>query len=163
MNISKRVSLLLAAFLAVSSLASCGDTSDQGGETTPSGDTTSAEVKEEYTFSRAYDGQEIRVLNCDDIFSMHARVDTQETTGDALNDAQYNAVRKLESLMGITWTETNVHLQNELPEMTTQLILSGDDEYEIIYQSNSQNYYQFADQGYFYNLLDYTEAQLDKD
>lgn len=163
MNISKRVSLLLAAFLAVSSLASCGDTSDQGGETTPSGDTTSAEVKEEYTFSKAYDGQEIRVLNCDDIFSMHARVDTQETTGDALNDAQYNAVRKLESLMGITWTETNVHLQNELPEMTTQLILSGDDEYEIIYQSNSQNYYQFADQGYFYNLLDYTEAQLDKD
>ena len=77
MNISKRVSLLLAAFLAVSSLASCGDTSDQGGETTPSGDTTSAEVKEEYTFSRAYDGQEIRVLNCDDIFSMHARVDTR--------------------------------------------------------------------------------------
>ena len=97
MNINKRVSLLLAAFLAVSSLASCGDTSDQGGETTPSGDTTSAEVKEEYTFSKAYDGQEIRVLNCDDIFSMHARVDTQETTGDALNDAQYNAVRKLES------------------------------------------------------------------
>ena len=57
MNINKRVSLLLAAFLAVSSLASCGDTSDQGGETTPSGDTTSAEGKEEYTFSKATTGR----------------------------------------------------------------------------------------------------------
>ena len=159
---NKRVSLFLAALLAVSALFSCGDTATQGGETTTQDGETTAEVKPEYTFSKDYDGQEIRVLNCADIFSMHARIDTQETNGESLNDAQYNAVRKLEDNMGIKWVETNVHLQNELPQMTSQLILSGDDEYEIIYQSNSEHYYEFASQGYFYNLLDYSEAQLDK-
>lgn len=163
MNISKRVSLLLAAFLAVSSLASCGDTSDHGGETTPSGDTTSAEVKEEYTFSRAYDGQEIRVLNIDDCYSMHARIDTQETNGDALNDTQYNAVRKLEDTMGIKWVETNMEVLDETPAAVRQMITAGDDLYEIVYQSYSTNYYTFSSEGYYYNLLDYSEAQLDKE
>ena len=162
MNISKRVSLLLAAFLAVSSLASCGDTSEQGGETTPSGDTTSAEVKEEYSFSRAYDGQEIRVLNIDDCYSMHARIDTQETNGDALNDTQYNAVRKLEDKMGIKWVETNMEVLDETPAAVRQMITAGDDLYEIIYQSNSRYYFSFTSEGFYYNLLDYSEVQHDK-
>lgn len=158
----KRISLFLTALFAVSAILSCGCASTQSDDTTASGEATSADAKPEYAFSKDYDGQDIRVLNCDDIFSMHARIDTQETNGESLNDAQYDAVRKLEDNMGIKWVETNVHLQNELPQLTSQLILSGDDEYEIIYQSNSQNYYKFASQGYFYNLLDYSEAQLDK-
>ena len=125
----KRISLFLAALFAVSALFSCGDNQTQGGETTSQDGGTTAEVKPEYTFSKDYDGQDIRVLNCDDIFSMHARIDTQETNGESLNDAQYDAVRKLEDNMGIKWVETNVHLQNELPQLTSQLILSGDDEY----------------------------------
>ena len=44
---NKRVSLFLAALLAVSALFSCGDTATQGGETTTQDGETTAEVKPE--------------------------------------------------------------------------------------------------------------------
>ncbi len=160
---NKRVSLFLAALLAVSALTSCGGDPTPGGETTPSGGETTAEIKEEYTFSKAYDGQEIRVLNIDDCYSMHARIDTQETNGDTLNDTQYEAVRKLEDKMGVKWIETNMEVQNEVPAAVRQMIAAGDDLYEIVYQSNSKNYFTFASEGFYYNLLDYNEIQLDKE
>ncbi len=161
---NRQISFLLAALLAVSALASCGDKNPSSTDTSAQsgGDSTTAQEKPEYEFTTEYDGSEIRVLNCDDIFSMHARVDTGETNGETLNDAQYNAVRKLEDNMGIKWVETNVHLQNEMPDQIRQLILAGDDDYDIIYQSYSQNYYEFTSQGYYYNLNDYSGIQLDK-
>lgn len=159
---NKRVSIFLAALLAVSALVSCGGTQTQGGETTTQDGETTAEVKEEYDFSTAYKGQEIRVLNIDDCYSMHAKIDTKETNGETLNDAQYNAVRKLEDKMGIKWVETNTEVYDETPKLVSQTILAGDDLFDIIYQSNSHHYYEFTSQGFYHNLLDYDEAQLDK-
>ena len=160
---NKRISLFLAALIAVSALASCGGTSEPNDEATSSGGETSAGVEEEYTFSKAYDGQEIRVLNIDDCYSMHARIDTRETNGDVLNDTQYNAVRKLEDKMGIKWVETNMEVLDEVPEAVRQMVTAGDDLYEIVYQSNSRFYSAFTSENYYYNLLDYSEAQLDRE
>lgn len=158
----KRISIILVSLLAVSSFASCGGDAVTTDTTTSGNTDTTAQPAAEYEFSKEYDGQEIRVLNCDDIFSMHARIDTGETNGESLNDSQYDAVRKLEDTMGIKWVENNVHLQNEMPDRIRQLVLAGDDEYDIIYQSNSQNYYEFTSQNYYYNLCDYSGIQLEK-
>ena len=86
---NRKLSFLLAALMAVSALASCGDKSPSSTDTSAQsgGDSTTAQEKPEYEFTTEYDGSEIRVLNCDDIFSMHARVDTGETNGETRSDS----------------------------------------------------------------------------
>lgn len=158
---TKRISLFLAAILAVSALMSCGDTQSDNKDTNESEDTTALE-SEGYSFSRDYAGDIIEVLNIDDCYSMHARIDTKETNGDTLNDTQYNAVRKLEEQMGITWNESNYEVLDGIGEVVRQSIASGEDEWDIIYQSNSKNYYNFSSEGYYYNLLDFDELKLDE-
>lgn len=158
----RKTALFLAILMATLSANSCG--ADEGvSETTSSqNESTTSEAAPEYTFTKEFDGTEIRVLNSGDVASMHVRVDTGESNGETLNDAQYNAVRRCEEEMGIKWSETNVHILKELPELVRSLIMSGEDAYDIIYQSCSQNYATFADEGFYYNLLDFKEARLDE-
>ncbi len=165
----------LTVLLLLPLLASCG-TTEETDETKPLEDAPDTTPKEEsaaetepettpepeYIFPQAYQGEEIRVLNIEDIFSMHGVIDTGETTGDTLNDKMYNAVRTLEEKTGIVWKEENIDLQNEFPKMLPQLITGGVDEYDIIYE-NMRDYYTFASQGYYYNLYDYDEIHLDSD
>ena len=161
-----KIKRLLPAAICVgilSQLFACGDESvDSGANTTTVNETTEAEIPDEYVFDRSFSGNTARVLNIEDIFSMHAVIDTGETNGDTLNDTQYEAVRRLEEEMGITWEETNVDLQTEFATLVPQLILSGDDEYDIIYE-NTRDLYNFSSQGYYYNLLDFDQIQLDED
>lgn len=160
---TNRTAIFLAALLAVSSVAACGDSKApvDGDQTTV--DTNDTLENGGYSFSKEYSGEDIYILNIDDCYSMHARIDTKETNGDTLNDTQYNAVRKLEEQMGITWNESNYEVLDGMPEMVRQTIAAGEDEYDIIYQSNSKYYYAFASEGYYYNLLDFDELQLDKE
>ncbi len=161
---TRKLSLFLAALLAVSALMSCGDNAEGGNDTSASdGAETTVNAAEEYTFSREYAGAEIEVLNIDDCYSMHARIDTKETNGETLNDTQYNAVRNLEDKMGITWNESNYEVLDGIGEVVRQSMAAGEDEYDIIYQSNSKNYYTFASEGYYYNLLDFDEIRLEED
>ena len=126
-----KIKRLLPAAICVgilSQLFACGDESvDSGENTTTVNETTEAEIPDEYVFDQSFSGNTARILNIEDIFSMHAVIDTGETNGDTLNDTQYEAVRRLEEEMGIAWEETNVDLQTEFAELVPQLILSGDD------------------------------------
>ena len=158
----RTLSLLLAALLASSALSACGSepvNTDNGGDTSAAD--TSAEAEKGYDYPTDYSGDTVNILNIEDIFSMHAVIDTGETNGDTLNDTQYNAVRKLEDMTGITWNETNVDLMSEFSNIVQQTILAGDDEYDIIYQG-SMDFYKFTSQGFYLNLLDYDEIALDQ-
>ena len=154
---------VLSLFLALVTLSgaaiSCG--SDTEPKETTNGDVTSESAPDEYSFE-SFPDYEFRVLNIQDVYSMHAVIDPGETNGDTLNDTQYNTVRTLEDKTGIKWKETNVDIEKEFPATVSQMVLSGSDDYDLIYQ-NTRSYYTHMSQGFYYNLLDYSQVKLDSD
>lgn len=115
----------------------------------------------EYEFTR-YDGYEFRVLNADDIYSMHAKIDSGEINGDTLNDAEYERCRTLENKTGIKFIETNVGVDNEVISYAQKSILANDDDYDIMYIP-ARNVTTLSSEGYLHNLLDLDNLQLDSD
>lgn len=91
----KKRLLSLALLLALILPTACGETDGETKTTdTTDSQTTTAPVEEEYVFPR-WDGKEFRVLNADDIYSMHAKIDPGVSNGDMLNDAEYNRAAHL--------------------------------------------------------------------
>ena len=120
-------SLLLAALMAASAV-SCGSAGTTTDTTeAPSGDTTTAEQVPTYEWPTAYSGSEFKILNYEDIYNMHSKLSPEESTGETLNDAQFNAVSYFEEMTGVTLVETNIHMKEDFPEQFPQLVLSGDD------------------------------------
>ena len=157
----KKITLILVLLLLAQATA-CGGSTTATDTTASSGADTASAEESTYLFTQEYAGDTIRVLNIDNIFSMHCVIDTKETNGETLNDTMYNAVRRIEDEMGITWKEDNIDLQKDFPTIVPRLILSGDDQYEIIYE-NTRDLYTYSEQGYYYNLLDYNAIQLNED
>ena len=156
-----RIPTLLLAALIAASAASCGSSGSTSDTTAASGDTTAAEAAG-YAYPTDYAGQEFRILNINDIFSMHAKITAEENTGESLNDAQFNAVTKFEEMTGTTIVETNIDLQKEFQVQFPQTILAGDDLYDIVYM-NQRDYWTYASQNYMLNLLEVEGFHLDAD
>lgn len=151
------ISLLSALILSVG----CGSKGAVT-ETTPTGETeTTAAQVEEYQFAR-FDGYEFRVLNADDIYSMHAKIDPGETNGDSLNDAEYERCRTLEDKMGIKFVETNFGVDNDVINEATKVVLAGDDTFDVMYIP-ARNLNSLSSEGYLNNLLDLKGLQLDRE
>lgn len=160
MKKNSRLISLLCIFLALTiAQFSCGSETEP--QETSTSDETTDEVSEEYEFEN-FHNYEFRVLNIQDVYSMHAVIDPGETNGDTLNDVQYNTVRLLEDKTGITWKETNVEIEKEFPLIVSQMVMSESDEYDLVYQ-NAKSFYSHASQGFYYNLLDYAEVNTDAD
>ena len=160
-SMRRLIVLLLAAAMSMS-VISCGEKQPTGDATLDTSSEAETEKKDEYGFTKEYEGSEIRVLNIENIFSYHCVIDPGETTGDSLSDAQYKGIRKLEDLMGITWKETNISLEEEFRTLVPQMISADEDNYDIIYE-NTRDYFSFSSQGFYHNLLDYPELQLGED
>ena len=132
-----------------------GDTSDaQSVETTP------REVV--YEFTKKYDGAEINVLNSLDAYGMHSQIDREETTGEPLNDAMYGRCRKLEDALDIVFIENALDC-GVVESTETQLLLAGDDTYDIMYVATEFNARKLGGEGLLYNLRDFDALQLDED
>ncbi|MBQ8510244.1 MAG: hypothetical protein IJ493_10100 [Clostridia bacterium] len=160
MNAKKLTCLFLLTALL---LTSCGGTST-GTDTTAdmaegTGTTTTTEEKE-YEFAE-FDGYEFRILNADDIYSMHARIEAEETNGETLNDIQYERCRTLEEKMGITIAETNMGVDNDVANHASQVVMAGEDAYDIMYIP-ARDLKKFTGEGYLYNLLDFDEFNFDE-
>lgn len=158
----KKRLLSLALLLALILPTACGETD---GETktndTTDSQTTSAPVDEEYVFPR-WDGKEFRVLNADDIYSMHAKIDPGVSNGDMLNDAEYNRCRALEDKTGVKFVETNKGVDDEVIAEAQKAILAGDDTYDVIFVPACHLNTLFSE-GYLNNLLDLDVLKLDRE
>ncbi len=160
----RRIPAFLLAALMLISMTACGGTASGDDTSAPpqtSGtDTTPAEP--EYVFPTDYEGQTFTILNIEDIFSMHAKIAPDETNGESLNDAQFNAVQAFEEATGVDLVETNVHLQDTFQDYFQQFILAAEDIFDIAYM-NQRDYWTFASQNYMQNLLEIDGFQFEND
>lgn len=164
----KRASALFC--LLALGLCACAGQDDQPLTDTPvsvntaDGETGTEEAETEplYQFPAVdYGGYTFRILNADDIYSMHARIDFDGLTGEALNDAMYERCRETEQRLNIVIEETNMGVDNEVLAQANKVLRSGDDAYDAIY-TPSRDVYKLVSQNGLYNLFDYDALQLDR-
>lgn len=169
-SFNKRTALLTALMLvALNLLGSCGSASGDSENTTAAGNNdsqTDAETEYSYPYpSVNYNGEEFNILNTSDMWTMHCIIGREEATGDALDDAIFSRNTKIEEKFGITIKETltdNDYLYGTLLGVARNSILSGDDEYDVMYLP-LHLVSGMISEGSFNNLLDINSIQLDKD
>ncbi|MFQ9149533.1 MAG: hypothetical protein ACLR5G_15300 [Eubacteriales bacterium] len=156
----KKRLLSLALLLALILPTACGETD---GETktndTTDSQTTSAPVEEEYVFPR-WDGKEFRVLNADDIYSMHAKIDPVYQTATCSTTPSTTSAARGDKT-GVKFVETNKGVDDEVIA-EAQAILAGDDTYDVIFVP-ARNLNTLSSEGYLNNLLDLDGLKLDRE
>ena len=171
MSSFKRFQIILTAILvaAPTLLASCGQEATDNTETTTtaSGDSQTTAVEEyQYPYpDEGFGGEEFNILNTNDMWTMHSVIDREEATGDALDDAIYNRNTLIEDKLGITIVETltdNDYLYGTLLNVARNSILSGSDEYDVMYIPTHVSSGMVSENA-FVNLLDVESIQLDRE
>ena len=160
----RRIPAFLLAVLMLISATACGGAST-GNDTSADDSTTPADTtpaEPEYVFPTAYEGQTFTVLNIEDIYSYHCKLAPEETDGESLHDAQYNAVVAFEEATGTDLVETNVSLSLDFQDYYRQFILGGEDIFDIVYM-NQRDYWTFGVEGYMQNLLDIDGFQFENE
>ncbi len=164
----RTASLLFTLLCAGGFMIACAESGDPGTgidmTDAPGADTpvqTNAADDDSYVFGETFGGTQFRILNTEDIYSMHAKIDPEEQNGETLNDAQFLTCRTLEEKLELTLTETNIHL-DEIQAHINKILTAGDDVYDIIYMPT-----QFLNQnvtlGALYNLMDFDEFTFDRE
>ena len=74
----RRLIVLLLAAMSMS-VISCGEKQPTGDATLDTSSEAETEKKDEYGFTKKYEGSEIRVLNIENIFSYHCVIDPGES------------------------------------------------------------------------------------
>jgi len=101
--------ILLTCMLTTAAACSGGGNSDNTADTAADNTESAAETttaNEGYDYSSInYDGYAFRVLNIDEQFGCHIRIDIAEQTGEMLDDAMYQRNRKAEEQMNIVIEE----------------------------------------------------------
>ena len=157
----RQISFFLAALLAVTALASCGDNAN-GNETTTTEDTqTTAPAEPEYEFRRNWDGDTVSFLNYEDLPGMNASITTEAENGDVLNDAKYKCMVTLEDRMGVTMVETRID-RSEYLSFARNTLAAAEDTYDFLYVNESARAPLIQD-GYLLNLLELDDLSLDED
>jgi len=160
---------LLACLMLTPSVISCGDTAaataDTDAGTTPTGTTAPTETEAAYPYEMPdLGGYALRVLSSGFLWNMYQEVDVTETNGEVLNDAVYARNRKIESKLNCVFEETNYEVNDDPNNLNLHLkdiILSGDDVYDVTYASIYSMPAMVTD-GYFMNLLDFDELHLNE-
>ena len=170
MPIYKRTLMLLLAALTVTPLVGCAQESGTGNAAAGASESeqtdTTAPQEYEYPYpEEGFGGEEFNILNTSDMWTMHSIIDREEATGDALDDAIYNRNTLIEDKLGIEIVETltdNDYLYGTLLNQARNSILSGSDEYDVMYIPTHVSS-GMVSEGSFINLLDVESIQLDKD
>ncbi len=163
---SKRIFTLLLALAMLAGTVSCGgetpaDTQPSDTGTDSASDTVGQEP--EYTFTKEYSGETLTILNAEDIWSMHARIDRDGTDGEVLNDAMYERCRKVEEEMEITLEEINVTMNGyTLGTTAHNAFLAAEDIYDLIFVPGYQ-IPTFKSEEMLLDLASLDGLQLDKD
>ena len=137
MKHTRQLALILAV-LAAASTASCGGEEKNVETTQPSGTDTAAD---DYYPDVDYDGYEFTFLSPDEQYGCNVRVDIEEQTGEALNDAIFKRNRLVEEKLGVRikehqspngsgdWGTGQTALCNEIVTM----VMAGDSDYDAAY------------------------------
>ncbi|MBE6611756.1 MAG: hypothetical protein E7632_04630 [Ruminococcaceae bacterium] len=137
--------LLLSAMLASSA---CGGSSTDTTDTTGgASDTTAAEETGVTDGLGEWDfgGDTFDMLTR--LYSMvHANLNTDETTGDLLNDEIYNRNRRVEDRFNFKFTETYYSYDDGGNDYPRQFLLAGDETYDL-YSGRLNNMFTFAAEG----------------
>ena len=156
-NRSLTAAALLIAMLCT---AACGSSDTQKPADTDAGTVTAAETsaapaENVYPYEEAdLGGYTLRILNMDDIWDMFIKIDTEATDGEVLNDAVYQRNRKAEQTLNFVIEETRLLTDmSEHNKLVQDIVLSGDDSYDITYVSVNQTP-ALVTEGYLMNLLD---------
>ena len=133
----KHISALLLLAILTSITASCG------GETPdpmPLTETTDVETTEQSWLPDAdYQGYKFRILNFETYFSSYVKIDSQEQSGEKLDDAVYTRNRKIEQALNFTIEEVTMPYakwnadQIALMDRVTNSVMAGDDEFDAAY------------------------------
>ena len=161
--------LLVLTILCVCLFTACGEQSESGvtDDTTVAVDNSeSTETTEPlYKYPEVdYDGYELKVLNITDLWDMYVYLDRAELDGEVLNDAVYTRNRNLEQMMNFKLNEITFEGDpglNQVVESAKKSLAAGDNEYDIIYLPVTDAPALMLE-GYFYNLKNIDEIQLDK-
>lgn len=165
---TKRTALFLSLLLLAAVTASCADGSEDGGGVTDSTITTAA-VAETEAVTAAPDSLEARKQVSDDVpeldfegkeyrifyqkrYTTDAIPETDEETGDVLNDAVYRRNKTVEERFNVSI----VGIEGEEDAMVKTLmsaVAAGEDAYEL-FMGHSMYSGKAALSGYFYNWYD---------
>ncbi len=157
--------LLLISILSAS--ISCGEQTESK-DTETSSEATTMAVSEEYTYpDKDFGGYEFTIYNADVQFGCNIRVDSEEQTGEALNDAIYERNRRVENKFGCLIREFQADAsawgdgQRNMCKTISQMVMAGDSDYDAaylpIYFSPS-----VVTENYLEDLYTIPELQLDE-
>ncbi len=127
----KLLSIMLLAGMMTGLLVSCTDTADKTpGETLASGD-TAGEVTDDLPDNLDFNGQEIKILCCDEEITILSFVADEESE-DVVSSAIYQRNQAIEQRLGVS-IEVVETVDHESVASTAELIIqAGGDDYDII-------------------------------
>ncbi|MBQ7355221.1 MAG: hypothetical protein IJW62_06865 [Clostridia bacterium] len=127
----KLLSILLATGMLCGLLAACTDTSeDKPKETLPGGD-QSTEVTDDLPANLNFEGQDIKILCCDEEITILSFVADEEAE-DVVSSAVYQRNQAIEQRLGVT-IEVVETVDHESVASTAELIIqAGGEDYDII-------------------------------
>ena len=177
MYMAKKAFALLLSGLICAQVCSCGSDAEPDETTEPdsSSDTTSEAVETEadpesviYTDQLEkvdYSGETFRIYTSNSINSWTLPTTqnyAEEITGEIVNDALYNRDRWLEKNYGVELEYTIVEgSTTEMGNTLSNIILAGDDQYDLIIEDVAECARILATNGYMYALNEIDTINLD--
>lgn len=153
---------LIAALLFLSACAS-KDSAASINEHTTGNDTSDTVMAAEEIYiypDENYNGEDFNILNVETTWGFYPYLDFENMTGDVLDDTIYTRNRFIEDKFNIKLIESMDTMDTIAAKIKT-LILAGDDVYEAMY-CRGDNIGPLVSEGYFYNLFDIPELNLNE-
>ena len=107
-----------------------------------------------------YKGEEINILNAENIWDFYMDIDVSEMTGDSLDDIIYTRNRSVEERLNFKLAERKGAI-DQLATITRTSILAGENAYQIAFIA-AHTIPSLVTEKYLVNLLDVPEIQLEE-
>lgn len=172
MNTHRILSLIVVLCLCISMILpvlSCAETGLEEGSTDPALNpenattvpTESSAEETEYPFLDVdYGNEEFLIFNSEKKYYMIMNVLADDVTGDSVNDAQYDAMLKVEKKYNVDLKEYYCGWDNMYNEIQ-QVCATGDDLYDVAYLRSTHVGSLFTS-SYLHNLYDIENINIDK-
>ena len=159
------LALLAALLMTLPLLGSCGaDTAEETIADNTVSETQPAEEEPQWQYPEAdFEGAPYRIYNIDNFYNMYLTMNTEELTGETLNDAVYNRNRSVEDALNCVIQEIRLVAPtcDYNPMFTTarSSVLGGSDDYEVMYLPVSEQISLVTD-GILQDLYEIPHLQL---
>ena len=157
---------ILVLLILTGAVISCDSESADTDTPTATAETTGAETEDMSLIDELpdlnYGGAVYSMLSYPDNKDGHTELDCEEITGDTLNDACYEANRRVEARFNIKFDEQKITTWDKAASLLKKLVLAGDTTYSMA-QMVDRDAMTLAMQGrYFYAMDELTNVNLNK-